>query len=331
MKKNGVLTVGAAAAALVACLAARVYQIVGCTDMTSGFLYHDNGFFGSWGYYLLLAVAALLLAASVIFEEKRNAEKPASEDLVDARAAVIGFGMLLTGVCAAYNGVVELKAFTPSVFSAGVDFVFGAAMTVTAFVTLYKKEFKAGLGFSYCTGAVYFMFRGVFVFLERMAITTVPEYLVECISDILLSAFFMLLAKYLSGNEKKRTRGTLVCVGALAGVTALSEGLGIILAQACAPAEIAERITSSRYTAEFFRQQAQGRNAYMMTYLPWVNVAAGLLAIAAAVVIITAKKLPQQETVLEQNETQETALEQATQSAESEPAANEGDTDSAQD
>lgn len=292
MKKNGVLTSTAAAIMLIVCLAARVYQIVGCTDMTSGFLYHDNGFFGAWGYYALLVLAGALIVICVLIEERRSEQRPSACDIVDARAAVIGFGMLLTGVCAAYNGVLELNAFTPLAFAAGVDFVFGAAMVVAAFVTLYKKEFKPGLGFSYCAGAVYFMFRGVFVFLDHMAIVTVPEYLTECLSDILLSLFFMLLAKYLSGNEKKRTRGSVVCVGTAAGVLTLSEGFAIILAKLTAPAEIAARITDSRYAAEFFKQQQYGIKAYMMTFLPWVNIAAGLFALAAAVVIITAKVIP---------------------------------------
>lgn len=303
MKKNGVLMSAASALILVICFAVRVYQIVGCTDMTSGFLHHDSGFFGLWGYYLLLIVAAVGLAVCAVFEEKGSADKPNANDIVDARAAVIGFGMLLTGVCAVYNGVLELDAFTPMAFAAGADFLLGAIMTASAFITLYKKEFKPALGFSYCTGAIYFMLRGVFVFLEHMAITTVPEYLVECLSDIMLSLFFMLLAKYLSANGKKHTRASVVCVGSLAGVLTLSEGLGIIVAKLVAPAEIAERITSSQYTAEFFRQQAQGHNAYMMTYFPWVNLAAGVFALAAALAIVTAKKLPQKaEALPEQDE-----------------------------
>lgn len=286
MKKNCFAAVWAGAAALVVCLALRVYQIVGCTDMTSGFLYHDSGF-GGWGYYLALALAAAALVACGFMAEKHG--KPESWDIVDARAAVLGFGLLLTGICALYDGITELSAFTPSKLIAGVDFVFGAAMTASAFVTLYKKEFRPGLGFSYCTGALYFMMRGVGVFLERMAIATVPEYLIECLSDILLGAFFMLAAKFLSGNGAKHTACAITVFGGASAVLSLSGGLGIILAQLTAPAEIAARITASRWTAEFFRQEAHGRDAYMMTYLPWVNIAAGLLA-AAFVVVLALKR-----------------------------------------
>lgn len=289
MKKNCMAAVWAGAAALVVCLAVRVYQIVGCTDMTSGFLYHDNGFFGSWGYYTALVLTAAALAVCAFLGEKRGNAAELS-DVVDARAAVLGFTMLLTGVCAIYDGVTELSAFTPSKLIIVIDFALGAAISAAAFVTLYKKEFTPALGFSYCTGAVYFMLRGVTVFLERMAITTVPEYLLECLSDIMLSAVFMLAAKYLSGNEAKRTRSALFVWGGTTAVLTLSEGLGIIIAHLTAPAEVAARITMSRYAAEFFRQEAHGRDAYMLTYMPWVNIAAGLFA--AALVVVLALKAP---------------------------------------
>lgn len=289
MKKNCMAAVWAGAAALVVCLAVRVYQIVGCTDMTSGFLYHDNGFFGSWGYYTALVLTAAALAVCAFLGEKRGNAAELS-DVVDARAAVLGFTMLLTGVCAIYDGVTELSAFTPSKLIIVIDFALGAAISAAAFVTLYKKEFTPALGFSYCTGAVYFMLRGVTVFLERMAITTVPEYLLECLSDIMLSAVFMLAAKYLSGNEAKHTRSALFVWGGTTAVLTLSEGLGIIIAHLTAPAEVAARITMSRYAAEFFRQEAHGRDAYMLTYMPWVNIAAGLFA--AALVVVLALKAP---------------------------------------
>ena len=289
MKKNYIAAVLTGAAALVVCLALRVYQIIGCTDMTSGFLYHDNGFLGSWGYYAALVLTAAALAVFAFMGEKRGKVAELS-DVVDARAAVLGFGALLTGVCAIYDGVTELNALAPSKLIFVVDFALGAAISVAAFVTLYKKEFSPALGFSYSTGALYFMLRGVFVFLERMAITTIPEYLLECLSDIMLSALFMLAAKYLSGNEAKRTRSALLIWGGTTAVLTLSEGLGIIIAHLTAPAEVAARITMSRYAAEFFRQEAHGRDAYMLTYLPWVNIAAGLFA--AALVVVLALEAP---------------------------------------
>lgn len=308
MKKNCMAAVWTGAAALVVCLAVRVYQIVGCTDMTSGFLYHDNGFFGSWGYYAALVLTAAALAVCAFLGEKRGNAAELS-DVVDARAAVLGFTMLLTGVCAIYDGVTELSAFTPSKLIVVIDFALGAAISAAAFVTLYKKEFTPALGFSYCTGAVYFMLRGVTVFLERMAITTVPEYLLECLSDIMLSAVFMLAAKYLSGNEAKRTRSALFIWGGTTAVLTLSEGLGIIIAHLTAPAEVAARITMSRYAAEFFRQEAHGRDAYMLTYMPWVNIAAGLFA--AALVVVLALKAPKAARASEQPADDETLPEVA--------------------
>lgn len=53
-------------------------------------------------------------------------------------------------------------------------------------------------------GAVYYTLRGIGVFLERMAVTTRPEYLINCMTDIVAAVLFMQMAKLLSGNEGKR-------------------------------------------------------------------------------------------------------------------------------
>lgn len=279
------------AAGFVAALAARICQIILFTDMTTGFIFHEAGLLGGMCYYLpfLLVFAAAILA--VVFDEKRGGAISAEpSDIVDGKAAAIGFGMLLVGALAIYHGVTEIKAISPSAFAMVVDFAFGGLMVITAFATLYLKEFKPWLGFAYASGACYFTARGIILFIERMVIVSVPEYLVECICDIALAMFFMQLTKYLSGNAAKCTPAWLCVTGITAAAASLSGSLAIILCDFIAPETVSSRIVSTTYAAEYYYQSNHGASAYAMAYSPWTILAAGVLAAISLCVLCTAKK-----------------------------------------
>lgn len=279
------------AGAFVLCLVARLLQIILGTDMTSGFLYHDNGFLLDWGYYALIILTFILAIVLAVIDGKKGsfAETPLS-DISDGRAAAIGFGLLLTGMCAVYEGFAERGAIAPLRLLIYVDFIAGALMVVLAFVTLFKKEFKPALGFGYVVPGAYFMLRGVCVFMKRMVIAAVPEYLIETLAVLIGSLFFMQLSKLLSGNEKKLTRITVSAYGITAAVLTLSSSLATILASVAAPAEISSRITASYNNAEFFFQTAMGKDAYFMAYMPWVNVAMGITAAVSVIVLFMGDK-----------------------------------------
>lgn len=213
MKNNSRLGLWVIIPGWILAFAARMAQICVGTDMTSGFLKYDNGFFMNacfWGAVIL----TLAGAAAAAFFDRRNGSayyQTPVERVTDNKAAVIGFGLLLPAMGALYEGyseavIPEGSNISPSPFMMVVNFVFGAIMLITSFVILYKKEFKPGLGFAMTGGAVYYTLRGIGVFLERMAVTTRPEYLINCMTDIVAAVLFMQMAKLLSGNEGKRTR-----------------------------------------------------------------------------------------------------------------------------
>ncbi len=274
---------------LIVCLAVRVIQITMGTDMTSGMLYYDNGFLMNYGYYILLAVT-FIGAFALSFLNKKGNEELEPENITSWRAAVIGFALMLLGACAVYEGYVELKAITPSSIIIFIDFLFGAAFIVMAFIILYFKEFNPALGFSFSAGAVYFTVRGIAVFLDRMVIVGIPEYLIECLSVILSAMFFMLTARFLSGNSGKMTKFLLYSSGAADCVLTLSSGAAVIIS-GFVPS-VSERITSSVYSKELYYQIQKGVNAYVMAYTPWVDMAAALFA--AAVIIALAASSPKQ-------------------------------------
>ena len=292
MKKNSRITLLVMVIGFVLCYAGRLYQILCCTDMTTGFIYYEDSLPGGLVYYVPLVLVLVGMIAAALADCRNNASiaRTDTADIVDAKAAVIGFGMLLTGVCAVYGGVEKLSGGYTSAFSYFVDIILGAAITVVAFVTLYKKEFSPGLGFSYVCGALYFMLRGILVFLERMVITTVPEYLIECLIAITAGVFFMLFVKLFSGNSGKRTRAALCAVGGFGAVLCLSSSLATIVAGLIGPEEIASRITSSRAEAFMYYQTHGGRDGYLLTWSPWAFLAVGLLMGAAVIVLGASEK-----------------------------------------
>ncbi|MDY4588968.1 MAG: hypothetical protein SPD47_11015 [Oscillospiraceae bacterium] len=297
MKNNSRLGVWVLIPGFVLAFAARMAQLCAGTDMTSGFLKYTNGFFMNycfWGAVLLTIGGAV--AATVIDRKKGAAfyQTPVS-GITDSRAAAIGFAMLVPALGALYEGYSEMRIpkesdVLPSPFMMWVDFIFGAAMLVVAFFILYNKEFKPGLGFATVVGAVYYTLRGIGIFMEKMAVTTVPEYLINCISVILSAVFFMQLAKLLSGNEGKHTRGALAVSGAAAVVTILANSLSGIAAMLFGPAETASRIVFTQYEAEWLYQANYGESAYYMSLVPAADAAAGVFALVVLIALFMKPK-----------------------------------------
>lgn len=292
MKTNSRLGLWVLIPAWVLAFAARMAQICAGTDMTSGFLKYDNGFFMNacfWGA-VILSIAGGVAAA--VLDRKKGCilyQTPV-ERITDGRAAAVGFGLLLPAIGALYEGYCEAvipegSNISPSPFMMWVDLLFGGAMLVIAFVILYKKEFRPGLGFALSCGAGYYTLRGIGVFLERMAITTRPEYLISCMSDIIAAVFFMQLAKLLSGNEGKRTRETLSVAGVASVSMILGNALAVIAATFAAPADVASRIVISPNEADMLFQLNYGYEGYYMSWQPFAEMAAGIFAVVVLIAL----------------------------------------------
>lgn len=303
MKNNSRLGLWLLIPAWVLAFAARMAQICAGTDMTMGFLKDDNGFFMDfcfWGAVILTLAAAI--AAAVMDRKKGSAfyNTPVS-GITGGRAAAIGFALLLPALAALYEGyceavIPEESNISPSPFMMVVNFLFGAALLITAFVTLYFKEFRPGLGFAVVSGAGYYTLCGIGVFLEKMAIATVPEYLINCMAMIFTAVFFMQLAKLLSGNEGKRTREVLTASGAVAAVTILGNSLAVICSSLAGPAEAASRIVVSGREAEMLYQMAHGDEAYFMSYMPATLTAAGIFIVVVLIALYMQPKPAADET-----------------------------------
>ena len=301
MKIKGRIGVLALIPAWILAFAARGMQICAGTDMNSGFLYDDNGFcmnYCFWGAVLLTIAAGI---AAAVFDRKNSGAlytTPVSQ-INGGRAAAIGFALLLPAMAALYEGYCEAvipagSNISPSPYLMVVDFLFGGLMLITAFVTVYYKEFKPALGFAMVAGAGFYTLCGIGVFLERMAITTVPEYLINCISMILAAVFFMQLTRLLSGNEGKGTREALMVSGSAAAVTILGNAFAVFAASLAGPAEVAGRIVTSSAEAEMLYQLSYGRDAYYMSYMPISLVAAGAF-IVVTLIALNMKPKPAEE------------------------------------
>ena len=277
MKNNSRLGLWVIIPGWILAFAARMAQICAGTDMTSGFLKYDNGFFMNacfWGAVIL----TLAGAAAAAFFDRRNGSayyQTPVERVTDNKAAVIGFGLLLPAMGALYEGyseavIPEGSNISPSPFMMVVNFVFGAIMLITSFVILYKKEFKPGLGFAMTGGA---------------AVTTRPEYLINCMTDIVAAVLFMQMAKLLSGNEGKRTREVLTVTGAVSVSMILGNAIAIIAASLMGPADVASHIVTSNSAAEMLFQLNYGYEAYYMSWAPASEISVGIFAVAALVAL----------------------------------------------
>lgn len=283
MSKNGKTALIAAGAGFVLCLAARLVTILFFTDMNTGFLTHGSEILCNLLIYGVLAAAAI--AAGVLLRKEPKGVKPSENGCL-----AIGFFTLLAALCAGYEGITETSALSPSVFLIISDFVGAVYMAALAFVLLYKKEFTPALGFCYSIVGVYCIFRGISVFMNRMVIAAVPEYLAEVLEIVFLALFFAMFARLFSGNEEKLTKPMMFISGVGAAILTLSSSLGVIFSKLFAPAEIAERISASANYAEVIYQNNHGRDGYIMTFTPFVNMALGLLAVVAIVVTLKSAK-----------------------------------------
>ncbi len=244
--------------------------------MNTGFLNDENGLLVNLGFYcsLVLVFAAVLLLS--LLDKKRGGAYFTNEvsDMVDGRAIMLGFPLLVAGALAIYEGYAQTKAVTPSGFLVFIGFVLGAAMVILAFIILYKKEIKPLLGFLLILPALYYTLRGIAIFLKHMAVTTVPEYLIEGLCIIGFTVFFMQLAKYMTGNSTRTTRPLLSAVGITTAAATLSNALAVIIADIADPYNVSVRIVPDRITAELLEQQkrSSGVYGYHMSYTSWVDV-----------------------------------------------------------
>lgn len=263
-----------------AATAARVYA-VSRTDMKVGTLFHDTALICNLLYYGIIILAAAAGVITFYFDEKRGTV------FGNKGTFAIGFGLLATALCCFYDGLVEKKSLTPSLFILIIDFGFAVIFAVIALVTLFKKEFSPGLGFAYVLGGGYYVCRGINCFMIRMAITTIPEYLIDCLTVICGAVFFVVFAKLSSNNGGKMTLKALVAWGSATFVTAVSSFLGAAASKLLLSPEISQRIVFTANEAQNYFQQHKGIDAYLMAFPPLPNIAVGLLAFISMMSITT--------------------------------------------
>lgn len=289
MKKSGKSTLIVMAAGFVLCTAVRLYAIVACTDMNTGFYYHDSELLCNILYYGLIALTFVGAIVAAHFDLKAASGGAEAADIVDGKAAVIGFGMLILALCAGYEGMAEAKALTPSSLLIMSDYIFAGGFGILAFVVLYKKEFKPFMGLVIAAGGYYYTMRGINCFKARMVIASVPEYLIEALCAVGAAVTFVLLGRFLSGNAGRFTKKALCGWGSATAVMTLSSAAAAPLADLLAPEEVSKRITPSSYEAELFFQTVRGEDGYMMAYMPLADILMGLFVAAALIVVLLAK------------------------------------------
>ena len=272
------------AAGAVLAAAARVY-VIGRTDMTVGTLFHDTSLICNLLYYGIIILTMLGAVISSGLDEKRGVCGGPDATPGIKGVIAIGFGLLITALCCGYDGFVENNSLSPSLFVLITDLGAAVILGVIAFVTLYKKEFSPGLGFVYVLGGAYYVCRGINCFMIRMAITTIPEYLVDCLTVICGAVFFVSFAKLMSGNGGKLTVKAFFAFGSAAFVISVSSFLGAAASKVLLSPEISQRIVFTANEAENNFQALHGIDAYLMAFPPLPNLAVGIFAAVAMIAV----------------------------------------------
>ena len=287
MKKNGKLTLVALAAGIILSTVVRFFVITKHTEMTTGFLYHGDELLWNGLYYgvvLLMSIAAIF---TVMADKKKDTETLTASGIGRGRTIMIGLITMTAAVFAAYEGMDEMRAFTPTKFLIAADFLFAVVLAVIAFVTLYHKTFKPVIGYLYSLIGAYCICRGVYCFMSRMAISTVPEYLIECLGLIGMAIYFVLLGRFLSGNDSKLTKNALGFWGVGTASLTFSSAIASFVAKLAAPEEISTRIVYNSAAAESYRQASAGFDAYKMVITSWVDIVLGVLIVVSLVIAFT--------------------------------------------
>lgn len=283
MKKNIKITLAVLAAGVILSTAVRYFVIVEHTDMKTGFIYHGDEVLWNVLYY---GIIALISIAAIFTGKIGGCELPDPAGICKNKTIAAGVLAMFAGGFSAYEGISEINAITPMKFLIIIDLVYAAVLVVIGFVTVRKRKFTPGLGYTYSIIGAYCVCRGIYCFMSRMAVVTVPEYVIEVVSLITMAICFVLLGKYLSGNAAKNTGSALCFWGVSSAVLILSSSFGGLIAKFAAPEDISRRIVFTSYDAESFRQASQGVEPYNMVLTPPVNIVMGILAAVAVMIAV---------------------------------------------
>lgn len=283
-----VLALGIIASAVV-----RFVVITGHTEISNdplkrstGFLFHGDELLWNGLYYgiILLAAIAAIIAAIV---DSKDEDELTGAGLGKGRTILIGLLMMTAAVFAAYDGRAEMNAFSPTVFLIVIDFAFMILMAIIAFVTLANKRFTPVIGYLYSLVGAFCICRGIYCFMSRMAISTVPEYVIQSLSLVAMAVYFVMLARFLSGNTGKHTRKAMGFWGASAACLTFSSAIGAIAAKFLGADDIKPCIVFSANIAEDYRQARAGADAYNLVVTPTVELALALIVLVTLIIAYT--------------------------------------------
>lgn len=254
---------------------------------STGFLFHGDELLWNGLYYGIIIIAAIAAIIAAVVDSKGEAEELKGAGLGKGRTILIGLLMMTAAVFAAYDGRAEMNAFSPTAFLIIIDFAFAILMGIISFVTLSNKRFTPIIGYLYSLVGAFCICRGIYCFMSRMAIATVPEYVIQSLSLVTMAVYFVMLARFLSGNTGKHTRKAMGFWGVSAASLTFSSALGAILAKFLAADDIKACIVFSANDAENYRQARAGADAYNLVVTPTAELALALIVAVTLIIAFT--------------------------------------------
>lgn len=279
------------AAGMISSAVVRFIVITGHTEISNnplkrstGFLYHGDELLWNGLYYGLILAAAVAAIFTSIADGKKDSEALSASAMGKGKVIAIGLLTMAAAVFAACEGVAEMRAFTPTTFLIISDFLFTVIMADIAIVTLNRKSFTPVVGALYSLIGVYCICRGIYCFMSRMAISTVPDYMIQSLSLIGMAIYFVMLARFLSGNPTKHTKKALSFWGVGTASLIFSSAAGAFIAKLVAPADIKACIVYTSAAAENYRQARAGADAYNLVITPLTEIVLGLVVVVTLII-----------------------------------------------
>lgn len=254
---------------------------------STGFLFHGDELLWNGLYYGLIIIAAVAAIITAAVDSKGETEPLTGAGLGKGRTITIGLLIMTAAVFATYEGMGEMRAFSPTAFLIIADCAFAVILAITAFVTLSNKRFTPVIGYLYSLIGAYCICRGIYCFMSRMAISTVPEYVIQSLSLITMAIYFVMLARFLSGNSGKHTRKAMGFWGVGAVSLTFSSAIGAVIAKLAAPADIKACIVFTSNAAENYRQARAGADAYNLVITPGVEMVLALIVLVTLIMAFT--------------------------------------------
>lgn len=228
---------------VIVCIIFRMTQYAFVIDLHTGFFKSNAGFHRYSLTSCLFLSFIIFLSLALLDKRKKSKAFTINKDQLSPKL-LKAFGFLL--ILSAVTIVIKI----PEVINAGKKeylllffMLFGIVILSSAgFYILTKRAVNGVSALLFAGIAVYVVLRTAMLFLNRMAVLSVPQYVLEILSRLSLVFFLLSLARMMLDSEKKFTRLTAIVMGLFSATMIFTTELGAFFAAFIADESVFELV-----------------------------------------------------------------------------------------